>query len=138
MLETFNNSLFIGRFSFFFKKKKAITVEDEVRNKIDMISMKAEKILEMYPPNLHYAMELCKDTEKVGDLYKARYSNPGRDILGFYYPPADTVYVSARDAELRVVAHEIGHVVIDKYFRNRPPVKIHELLAQFVEAHITD
>jgi hypothetical protein len=48
------------------------------------------------------------------------------------------MYLSIRDVKLRVIAHEIGHVVVDHYFDVPPPVKIHEVLAQFAETHISD
>jgi len=33
----------------------------------------------------------------------------------------------------------VGHAVADQYFNvKRPPYKIHELMAQFAERHVTD
>jgi Zn-dependent membrane protease YugP len=43
-----------------------------------------------------------------------------------------------KDTKLRVVAHEVGHAIVDQYFMVRSPYNIHELLAQFTEKHITD
>jgi len=37
-----------------------------------------------------------------------------------------------------VLAHEIGHVVVENYFTISPPQRIHEVLAQFAERHVTD
>ncbi len=36
------------------------------------------------------------------------------------------------------MAHEIGHAIVDHYFKVRPPYNVHELMAQFVEKRISD
>jgi len=60
------------------------------------------------------------------------------DYVAFYAPRDKVVYVSVDDADLSVLAHELTHVILDHYFGIAPPVKIHEVLAQFVEEHLKD
>jgi predicted metalloprotease len=60
------------------------------------------------------------------------------NYLAFYSLSKKTIWISVDDANLHVLAHEIGHAVVDHYFKVRPPYNIHELMAQFVEKHITD
>lgn len=137
LLQTFNNSLFISRFKYLMNEKRPMTLDEEVAGKIDLITLKVEQILEMFPPNLRYSITLCEDMNQVKtmlvSLHKREWKRPG-----FYSPVNDTVYLSAKHAKITVVAHEVGHVVVEKYFKVRPPVKIHEMLAQFVEKNITD
>jgi hypothetical protein len=137
MLQTLNSRLFISRFKYLIKEKRPMTVEEEVMGKIDLITVKVEEILEMFPPNLQYTLSLCENMDQVKDnfvtLHQREWKRPG-----FYSPINDTIYLSARHAKINVVAHEVGHVVVEKYFKVRPPVKIHEILAQFAEQHITD
>ncbi|MCK5098348.1 MAG: hypothetical protein KAR45_09605, partial [Desulfobacteraceae bacterium] len=58
--------------------------------------------------------------------------------IAFYSPSKNRVFYSADNAYLRVVAHEIGHVVAENYFTISPPQRIHEVMAQFAEKHVTD
>lgn len=137
MLQTLNSRLFLSRFKYLMKEKRPMTVEEEVMGKIDLITVKVEEILEMFPPNLQYTLSLCENMDQVQEnfvtLHQREWKRPG-----FYSPINDTVYLSVRHAKVNVVAHEVGHVVVEKYFKVRPPVKIHEILAQFAEKHITD
>lgn len=137
MLQTLNSRLFLSRFKYLMKEKRPMTVEEEVIDKIDLITVKVEEILEMFPPNLQYTLSLCENMDQVKEnfvtLHQREWKRPG-----FYSPINDTVYLSVRHAKVNVVAHEVGHVVVEKYFKVRPPVKIHEILAQFAEKHITD
>ncbi|MBU1168090.1 MAG: hypothetical protein KKD44_00855 [Proteobacteria bacterium] len=137
MLEAFNNRLFMGRLRYLLRAKRALTMEDEVISKMDVISKKVEQVLEMFPPHLHYSVSLCENMDRVKDkfiaLHRLEWKRPG-----FYSPINDTMYLSVKNANLQVVAHEVGHVVVEKYFKVRPPVKVHELLAQYAEKHIGD
>ena len=137
MLQTFNKRLYMGGFRFLLNEKRPLTVEDEVKNKIDLVTVKAEEILEMFPPHLQYSMTLLENMDQVRDMFM-KFHNLDWKRPGLYSPVNDTVYLSVKNSNLKVVAHEIGHVVVNKYFKVRPPVKIHELLAQFVESHIDD
>ncbi len=136
-LQMLNNRLFVSRFRFMSTEKRPMTIEDEVTGKIDLITLKVQEILDMFPPHLQYTFSICESMEQVNNHF-VRINSSDLKRPGFYAPSTDTVYVSARHARIQVVAHEIGHVVVDKYFKIRPPMKIHELLSQFVEKHITD
>ncbi|WP_459925692.1 hypothetical protein [Desulfatiferula olefinivorans] len=137
LLEAFNNRLFMGRLRYLMRGKASLTVEDEVKNKMDVITLSVQDILDMYPTDPAYSVSLCRDREDVRDKLDRR-SDDGRGRAGVFASRQDRVYLSVPDTTLRVVAHEVGHVVVEKYFKTRPPEKIHELLAQFVEKHIDD
>ncbi len=117
--------------------RNALTVEDEVKNKIDIVTEKVRTILAMYPPHLKYSLHLFKDMDGVQKMFVKLHGKDWRRP-GFYYAPDNIVYLSIKNSRLKVVAHEIGHVVVENYFKISPPVKVHELLAQFAEKHITD
>lgn len=137
LLKKFNSRLYLGRMEHFLDRKKFITVGDEVINKIDLITKKVERVLEMYPPGLHYTIKLCSSLGEVTDTYEHIYNKRPR-YPGFYCPKSNTIFISVNDLKLPILAHEIGHVVVENYFKVSPPVKIHEVLAQFAETHITD
>ena len=137
-LEDFNDNVDLGRkLNQLVRKKNVVTVEDEVLAKLDTILEKAETILDMFPDNLHVTVVLLDDIKEVSQVYKQKY---GKDVdhIAYYSLSEDTIYFSVKDARLRVVAHEIGHAIVDHYFDVQPPYHIHELMAQFVEKHISD
>lgn len=139
LLHDFNDQLFLGRkLSYYLRKKEIITVEDEVLAKLDTIIEKAETVLEMFPADLHINFVLLPSRNEVSSMYFDKYEKKVSHIA-YYSLQEDTIYISVKDAKLRIIAHEIGHAIVDQYFKvNPPPYKIHELLAQFTENHITD
>jgi len=138
LLHDFNDQIRLGRkLSHIAKRRNIITVEDEVLAKIDTIIEKAEVILDMFPNNMQITIVLLPGSRDVSRVFKQKY---GKNVnhIAYYSLSEDTIYISVNDARLRVLAHEVGHAVVDHYFKVRPPYNIHELMAQFTEKHITD
>ncbi len=136
-LRKFNNKLYMGNLKYLLKGKKSDTIDDEVKNKIDLIVEKVETVLDMYPPTLRFNIVIHGSTRGVQASYQRLY-NRTVNYIAFYSPGENTVFYSADHAKLRVVSHEIGHVIAENYFAISPPPKIHEVLAQYAEAHIND
>ena len=136
-LRKFNSKLYMGNLKYLLKGEKSDTIEDEVKNKIDLIVEKVETVLDMYPAGLKFDIVIHPSTQGITTEYQRLYN---RDVsyIAFYSPGTNTVFYSANNAKLRVVAHEIGHVVAENYFAISPPPKIHEVLAQYAEMHISE
>lgn len=137
-LDSFNEQVELSRnLDQFVRKKNILTVEDEVLAKLDTILEKAETVLDMFPDKLHIRIVLLNSADEVARVYKEKY---GKNVnhIAYYSLSEDTIYVSIDDARLHVLAHEMGHAIVDHYFDVRPPYNIHELMAQFTEKHITD
>ncbi|MBW1940973.1 MAG: hypothetical protein JRI28_06320 [Deltaproteobacteria bacterium] len=136
-LRKFDDKLYLGRLRYLLRKRKDITVAEAVKNKVDLITEKVETVLEMFPNPLKFTLVLLSTPRDVQNAYQKIY---GRKVnyIAFYSPKENTVFISVKRAKLRVLAHEFGHVVVENYFEVSPPAKIHEVLAQFAETHITD
>jgi hypothetical protein len=138
LLKAFNDHIRLGRkLNQNLRKKNILTIEDEVLAKLDTIVEKAEVVLAMFPDQLLINVVLLESAGEVSRVYKEKY---GKDVnhIAYYSLSEDTIYISVEDARLRVLAHEIGHAVVDHFFKVRPPYNIHELMAQFTEKHITN
>ena len=133
----FNYEVSLGSLSYLLRNRGSITVGDELKNKVDVIIEKVESILEMYPKELKFHIVLLPSNNEVQEIFRKKYGTYV-DYIAFYSPRDKTVYVSVEDIELTVLAHEIGHVVIDFYYGVGTPRKIHEVLSQYVEAHLKD
>jgi hypothetical protein len=139
ILKDFNNKLELNRtLEYAIRKKNIITVADEVLAKTDIIIEKVQSVLDMFPDNYHIQLVLLPTTADVGVVYLQKYGKEANNIA-YYSLSEKTIYISVADTRLRVLAHEIGHSVVDYYFKQvRPPYNIHELMAQFAEQHVTD
>lgn len=138
VLREFNDNLRLNRKLNYSKRKRdVVTVADEVLAKTDIIIEKVQIVLDMFPNKYHVRVVVLPDSSDVAAVYKKRYGKRVKHIA-YYSLSEKTIYVSADDVSLRVLAHELGHSVVDHFFQVRPPYNIHELLAQFAEKHVTD
>jgi hypothetical protein len=138
LLQQFNNRIRLGSLSYLIRNKNSLTLADEVKNKVDALIDRVQTVLQMYPKRIKIKIVLLSTDDEVSNIYKQKYA---RDVsyISFYAPGDKTVYISVDSLRLHVFAHELGHVVVDHYFVGAaPPPNIHELLAQFVEAHLED
>ena len=135
-LRTFNQKLDIGKLSFYIRDTTE-TVHDEIKQKVDVIIMRVQTVLDMKPEKLHFEIQILDSHREVCTSYKKLYdTDPG--FIAFYSVGKNTVYLSLENTRLNVITHEFGHAVIENYFEVSPPRRIHEVLAQFAESHILD
>ena len=118
-------------------KSSEDTDESELAAKCDTIFRRAQEILDMYPPGVRTTLKVVKKRSEIEQLYERRYGYDPESIA-FYEFEANTIYVAEKDISESVLAHEMGHCIIDHYFRVRPPRKIEELLAMHVDEHLRD
>ncbi len=136
-LREFNKQLYMGKFSAIIRDAGGDTIESEVAAKIDFIVEKVMKVLDMTSENLKFSMVIRQNEKVVQNDFKRLYKKNVK-YIAFYSPQKNRVFFSANRSVIKVVAHEIGHVVVENYFKVSPPQKIHEVMAQFAESHITD
>lgn len=138
LLCDFNKRLELGpRLSYLVKNKDILTVEDEVTAKFNVILEQAKVILNMFPKNLHVKVVILPTTHDCSSVFARKFGKRERRIA-YYCLSEDTIYISAKDTRLGVIAHELAHAIIDFYFSEQPPYHVHELMAQAVETHIDD
>lgn len=138
-LRLFNRRVKLGLQSYILKKKYLgeLSVERQVSEKIDIIVDRVKAILDMYPKNFRIDIKITADANLVQSIYKKRYYREV-EFVAFYSPQERTIYISAEDAKSNILAHELAHAIIDQYFGVAAPVKIHEILAQYVDENFED
>lgn len=137
-LHEFNDNLTLTRqLSAMAHQKSPATIEEEVLAKLDIVIEKVEVVLDMFPNNLAITVRILADRAAVSGVYRQKY-NRKVDYVAYYSLSENTIYFSAYDTSIRVVAHEIAHAIVDHFFEVRPPYNMHELMAQFAEKHVTD
>ncbi len=138
-LKKFNKKLYVrGRIRDSIRRKDIKSIPEIVRIKIDLCLARVMTILEMYPiSKLKVRLQVLKNKQEVRAKFKEIYAI-NTTYIAFYARRKNTVYVSARNINLRVLAHELGHVIAETYFTPSPPHEVHELIAQRAERYIFD
>ncbi|MEE4242993.1 MAG: hypothetical protein V2I36_16140 [Desulfopila sp.] len=138
LVREFNDRVYFGRSLLrILRKRNVVTSEEEGMAKIDIIIEKAMVVLDMFPDNMHITVVLLPRASDVARVYKERYGRSANHIA-YYSLSEKTIYLSVSNVNLEVISHEVGHAVVDHFFKVRPPYNIHELMAQFTAKHIQD
>ncbi|MEI8012873.1 MAG: hypothetical protein WCI27_10430 [Candidatus Omnitrophota bacterium] len=114
---------------------KEYSLESRLSARLQFLLMRVEDILGMKPmiarinievlPSRKELQAKCFDLTQVHQDYKAFYAHDRRMIFS-----------SEQDIIDSIIAHELGHAVIDHYFMVPPPTKVAELLATYVDEHL--
>jgi hypothetical protein len=99
---------------------------------------KAELALDLFPQLIQKVnVLLCEDYVEVQKTYRDRYQK-SFDGIAFISLGRMEIVISIPDTNLQVFAHEVGHAIVEQYFKPRPSYVLHELMAQYCEKHIND
>jgi len=136
----FLNRIFVGTSN--------ISGEASLGEFVDALFKRVQFTLDMPLPKLKVNIRLYRSREKLLAEYArvqglgASGSARGRGThtdhpLAFYMKETNTIYLQTEDLTIGILAHEMGHAVIEHYFVIRPPSKISELLCQYVDRQIS-
>jgi hypothetical protein len=118
-------------------------VEEKIRYQLDALFRRAQNILDMHP-DMHLKIRIFGSREELNEEYIKIFSeNTPEDIedeklKAFYVDKYKTIYASEDDISDSIMAHEMGHAIIDHYFAVIPPEKVRELLASYVDLHLAE
>ncbi|MCK4851521.1 MAG: hypothetical protein KAS86_00250 [Candidatus Omnitrophica bacterium] len=114
----------LGDFFWRISGKRFNFIEDMslARSRVDRLIDRVQSILDMYPDNFRFKIELHTEYKK--------------GLIAAYYRDRNSVKVYADKVTDGVLAHEIAHAVICNYFNPPPPAKMQEILAQYVDRHL--
>ncbi len=127
--------------SFFFSAKPAPSYlkdyEEKIAYRTDIIFNKAKQLLGMAPRCKDIKIVVFRNSRELGDEYYYIFGEK-RKYQAFYIHKFRTIYTTEADISDSVLAHEMGHVIVDHYFIVRPPEKIREMLSIYVDEHLED
>lgn len=101
-----------------------------IRIPVDEYVERVQSALDMHPEKFHVNIVLLGDKKDVSDYCFSLYGKKV-NYVAFISLSRMAIYISVREAKPKIIAHELGHAVAEQYFTERPPYKIHELLAQY-------
>ena len=117
--------------------KIAVTQEDKMGERFDTLFRKVKELLGMRPRVKQIKVIILKDQRDLNRKYYDIFGET-QNYKAFYVYKYNTIYASESSISDSVVAHEMGHAVVDHYFAVRPPEKIREMLSQYVDLHLED
>ena len=110
-------------------------VRKDVIRKVDLLFEKAQLILDMRKPMTKVTVRIHSNEVQLGESFKKLYQQ-GNPPRGWYFYENNTVYLNVKDVHEGMLAHELGHSIIDNYFSVRPPAATAEILAQYIDKHL--
>lgn len=110
---------------------------EKIAYMMDRLLKRAKEILDMWPEKMNLKIKIFKDRDTLNNEYLKIFGTKP-DYKSFYIYKYDTIYTSEEDVSDSIIAHEMGHAIVDHYFSKVPPPKISELMAQYVDLHLED
>lgn len=109
--------------------------EEKLAYSVDMLFNKTKEVLDMRPRNMQLKIRIFKDGKELNDEYY-RIFKEKKAPDSFYIHKLQTIYTTEEDISDSVIAHEMGHAIVDHYFLVIPPEKVREILATYVDLHL--
>lgn len=117
--------------------KEASTIPERIAHKVDIILLKSEQILDMYPADFHVNVIFYENTAMLDKAYE-EIMGERMHLYSFYVYEDNTIYTTQKRINENVLAHELGHALVNHYFVVRPPATVRELLSQYIDYHLED
>jgi len=108
---------------------------DKVAYRMDLLYKRAQEILDMHPADMNVKIKIFEDQKELDREYYRIFKQKKRQV-SFYVYKHDTIYTCEPNISDSVMAHELGHAIIDHYFLILPPESVKEVLARYVDLHL--
>jgi hypothetical protein len=105
------------------------------RNRVDRIVDMVEGLLDMRPPGLRFSIQIFRSQAELDSAYRS-LGMMGGAPAAYYSHTTRSIAVSLDNITDRILSHEIAHAVICRYFGTPPPMRMQEVLAQYVDKHL--
>jgi len=111
--------------------------DEKIAYRMDILLERAKDILGIYPPRMNLKIKIFRTRQELNDEF-TRIVKRVEGIRSFYVHQQETIYLSEPDLSDSILAHEMGHAIVDHYFQVVPPAKLGEMIAQYVDLHLED
>lgn len=119
------------------RKKRDLSTEEILAEKLDSIFARVENILDMFPSKINVVINIYKSKDTLDNVYEEIFHEQNT-VDSFYIYKTNTIYTTERVINEGILAHEMAHCIIDHYFVILPPRKIQEMLAIYADVHLKD
>ncbi|MCX7661357.1 MAG: hypothetical protein N2Z79_01575 [Candidatus Omnitrophica bacterium] len=102
---------------------------------IDAIFLETSDILGIHLPTFKGEIKIFYNYEELKNLFREIFERE-LNTFSFYMATTNTIYIDAQNIKPEILAHEMAHALISRYFVVLPPPKLQEILAKYVEYKI--
>lgn len=111
------------------------SLQQTLARKIDALFLRAQTILDMRRRMKRVHIRIYPDKAALAATYRRLFRAPC-DLRAWYLFETRTIYLNLQDVHEGILAHELGHHIIDHFFEVRPPSATAEILARYIDAHL--
>lgn len=122
-------------FAGFFSSSSTKDLTTDLIRKVDKLFEKVQLILDMRKEMRPVRVRIFRNSDELGAAYYKIYHRKA-NVRGWYVYEFNTVFLNVRDVHEGMLAHELGHAIIDHYLEVRPPRATAEILARYVDEHL--
>jgi hypothetical protein len=119
----------------FFSSPSAQDVERELIKKVDLLFAKVQLILDMRKKMKSVRVRVFSNSDQLHLAYWKIF-NHKCEVRAWYLFEFNTVFLNVTDVHEGILAHELGHAIINHYLTVRPPRATAEILARYVDKHL--
>jgi hypothetical protein len=139
-LEAFARKIRAGAFTLALNKVLVGSVgesnQTELGGFLDQLLKRVQLVLDMPMPKITVEIQIHKNVREVAETY-SRLAGGSSNAPAFYWKKTNTIHIQTDNLTTGMLAHEMGHAILDRYFAIQPPTKIAEMLCQYVDKEIS-
>ena len=106
-------------------------------SKVDALFERVQEILDMRKKMKKVKINLYGNKRQLADVYQTLFKKTC-GVRSWYLYEFKTIYSNVSDLHAGMLAHEMGHHIVDHYLIIRPPRATAEILARYVDKHLHD
>lgn len=137
-LEKFEGKIQYGddtSFASLFSSLSQKELEVKLIRKVDKLFEKVQLILDMRKMMKPVKVRVYSNEEQLHKAFRKIYKRTC-EVRGWYLYEFNTVFLNVQDVHEGMLAHELGHAIIDHFLSVRPPRATAEILAKYVDKHL--
>ncbi|MFC1830814.1 hypothetical protein ACFL0S_02185 [Thermodesulfobacteriota bacterium] len=122
-------------FKRFFSNQSAAEAKNELVEKVDLLFEKVLLILGMDNQIKKIRVRLLSNEEQLEEVFKKIFQKE-KNVRAWYVYELNSVFLHVGDVNAGMLAHELGHAIIDHFFSVQPPRATAEILTGYVDDHL--
>lgn len=127
----------VSGFSWILPETTPKDLKGAITQKVDALFERVQEILDMHEAIKKVRINIYSDHQQLCDVYLSFFMkiNYPRAWYLFEY---NTIYVNVKDVNENVLAHEMGHSIVDNYLKpcRQLPSASGEILSRYVDTHL--
>jgi hypothetical protein len=115
----------------------------DIQNKIDALYERVQEILGMRKRLNKVTIVIYQNKKQLGESYSKICNSAARAYgrspapRAFFIYSFNSIYINSQDVHEGILAHEMAHSIVDNFLRIRPPKATAEILARYVDKHLS-